>query len=60
MLNPPLSRPIWLIEFSASSNSLRLRLGIRTPAIFSSLLSSLMVDLLTASATLPLSSLNNT
>lgn len=52
--NPPLSRPIWLIVFSASSNYLNCRLGINTPAIFSSDLSSLIVARLAAYTTLPL------
>lgn len=51
---PPRSRPIWLMALSVSSNSLTVRLGMRTPAMFNSDLSSRIVDLLTASTTFPL------
>lgn len=51
---PPLSKPIWLIALSLSSNSRTVKLGISTPAIFSYDLSNLIVALLTASTTLPL------
>ena len=51
---PPLSMPIWLIALSASSCSLRFKLGIKTPAMFYSDLSIRIVALLTASATFPL------
>ncbi len=55
MENPPLSNPIWLIEFSPSSCYFKVRFGISTPAIFSYDLSKRMVDRLTASMTFPLS-----
>lgn len=51
---PPRSNPIWLIALSLSSNSFTARAGMRTPAIFSSDFSSLIVALLTDSKTLPL------
>ena len=51
---PPLSRPIWLMELSTSSPSLRLRLGISTPAMFSYDFYNRMVAFLTASTTFPL------
>lgn len=51
---PPLSNPIWLIAFSLSSNSLTVSDGIKTPAMFSSDLSNLMVALLTDYKTFPL------
>lgn len=57
MATPPLSKPIWLIPLSLSSASLfsrTLKLGIKTPAMFYSDLSSLIEAFLTASTTLPL------
>lgn len=53
---PPLSNPIWLIALSLSSNSLTASAGIKTPAMFSSDFSNLMVALLTDYKTFPLKS----